>query len=393
MDINSCVKVILQSPSIILSSTDIALATRRISSISRRQIILVMIEKALLREDDFFVRQLVQKIKIVKVFAKLVPPVNDEAARYEFIKILHSFDISWDAFKSFFDMEKNVLLGFRTTTQLQLSQLAKNLFDSDDYKSYVQYDKRAVFREKEKNETENANLENGENITETNPHGLCAMHKEQVDRLGTQIMKFDPSNEVSDDECNVKRHELSANKTRTLTYGFLASFYSCGIIAGFDESIRSESPRRVLRHLIKIGKFLPTFMWSNIYFIGKIGKLPLGIMYDNACSVKLYVNARYSSVYFKSTSISNQLFNKVHFVLDSFHQQNHTRHMCKNEMKANHPSHNNMFDCINSQIAEQTFSTIRHYKAHWSSYTYPKSFINFVIFFHLYNCKLTNTLF
>ncbi|CAF5129187.1 unnamed protein product [Rotaria magnacalcarata] len=107
MDINSCVKVILQSPSIILSSTDIALATRRISSISRRQIILVMIEKALLREDDFFVRQLVQKIKIVKVFAKLVPPVNDEAARYEFIKILHSFDISWDAFKSFFDMEKN----------------------------------------------------------------------------------------------------------------------------------------------------------------------------------------------------------------------------------------------------------------------------------------------
>ncbi|CAF4791808.1 unnamed protein product, partial [Rotaria magnacalcarata] len=152
MDINSCVKVILQSPSIILSTTVIALATRRISSISRRQIIQVMIEKALLREDDFFVRQLAQKIKIVKGFAKLVPPVNDEAARYEFIKILHSFDIPWDAFKSFFDLEKN---GFRTTTQLQLSQLAENLFDSDDYKSYVQYDKRAVFREKEKNETEN----------------------------------------------------------------------------------------------------------------------------------------------------------------------------------------------------------------------------------------------
>ncbi|CAF1652929.1 unnamed protein product [Rotaria magnacalcarata] len=166
MDINSCVKVILQSPSIILSTTVIALATRRISSISRRQIIQVMIEKALLREDDFFVRQLAQKIKIVKGFAKLVPPVNDEAARYEFIKILHSFDIPWDAFKSFFDLEKN---GFRTTTQLQLSQLAENLFDSDDYKSYVQYDKRAVFREKEKNETENGNLENGENITGIEP--------------------------------------------------------------------------------------------------------------------------------------------------------------------------------------------------------------------------------
>ncbi|CAF4527536.1 unnamed protein product, partial [Rotaria magnacalcarata] len=166
VDINSCVKAILQSPSIILSSTDIALATRRISSISRRQIVQVMIEKGLLREDDFFVRQLAQKIKIAKGFAKLVPPVNDEAARYEFIKILHSFDISWDAFKSFFDLEKN---SFRTTTQLQLSQLAETLLDSDDYKSYVQYDKRAVFCEKEKNETENDNLENGKNITGIEP--------------------------------------------------------------------------------------------------------------------------------------------------------------------------------------------------------------------------------
>lgn len=107
MDINSCVKAILQSPSIILSATDIALATRRISSIGRRQVIQVMIEKGLLREDDIFVRQLAQKIKMVKGFAKSVPAVNDEPARYDFIKTLHSFNISWDTFKSFFDLEKN----------------------------------------------------------------------------------------------------------------------------------------------------------------------------------------------------------------------------------------------------------------------------------------------
>ena len=105
------------------------------------------------------------------------------------------------------------------------------------------------------------------------------------------------------------------------------------------------------------------------------------------------MSARYGTEYFKSTPISDHLFHKVHFVLDSFHQHNHTRHMCKNEMRADHSSHNKMFDFINSQIAEQTFSTITHYKKHWSQYSYPKSYINFILFFHLYNCDLLNILF
>jgi hypothetical protein len=66
---------------------------------------------------------------------------------------------------------------------------------------------------------------------------------------------------------------------------------------------------------------------------------------------------------------------------DTFHEQNHTRHMCKNEMRANHPSHNQMFECTNSQIAEETFSIIMNYKNHWSNYSYPKSYINFIVFF------------
>lgn len=84
--------------------------------------------------------------------------------------------------------------------------------------------------------------------------GLCKKHIDVVSSLGKHAMEFDPSDDVPDEDCNVKRNELFDNKNRSTTYGFLISFYSCGVIAGFDESIRSESPRRVLRHLIRIGK-------------------------------------------------------------------------------------------------------------------------------------------
>ena len=84
---------------------------------------------------------------------------------------------------------------------------------------------------------------------------------EEVDRVGIHAADFNPTNDVSEDDCNVSRNELSDNGKRTMTYGFLASFYACGIVAGFDESIRSESPRRLLRHLIRIGVFLSKFLF------------------------------------------------------------------------------------------------------------------------------------
>jgi len=104
-------------------------------------------------------------------------------------------------------------------------------------------------------------------------------------------MKFDASDDVTEETCNVKRNELSENQDRSTTYGFLVSFYPCGIVAGFDESIRSESPRRVLRHLIRIGKIY-VFLPHTSFFLGRISKLPLGIIYDTACSMKLYMTAR-----------------------------------------------------------------------------------------------------
>ena len=93
-----------------------------------------------------------------------------------------------------------------------------------------------------------------QNFLGGNLNSLCKKHIEIVANHGSQVMEFDPSDDVTEEMCNVKRNELSDDETRLTTYGFLTSFYSCGIVAGFDESIRSESPRRVLRHLIRIGK-------------------------------------------------------------------------------------------------------------------------------------------
>ncbi|CAF1312062.1 unnamed protein product [Adineta ricciae] len=93
-----------------------------------------------------------------------------------------------------------------------------------------------------------------QNSLEINSNALCEKHFEIVANHGAHVMEFDAADDVTEEMCNVKRNELGDNQTRSTTYGFLASFYSCGIVAGFDESIRSESPRRVLRHLIKIGK-------------------------------------------------------------------------------------------------------------------------------------------
>ena len=90
-----------------------------------------------------------------------------------------------------------------------------------------------------------------------------------VANLGICAMEFDPSDDVIDDACNVKRNELFDSNNRSTTYGFLVSFYSCGLVAGFDESIRSESPRRVLRHLIRIGTLQCIFISFYLFFFSR----------------------------------------------------------------------------------------------------------------------------
>jgi hypothetical protein len=107
MDVRTCVRAILQYPSIILSSSDIALATRHSSAVTRQRSIQLMIEKNLLREDNYFVRKLSKSVKVTKGFAKQVPRLNDEQSRFNFITVLNEFGITWELFKSFFDLTKD----------------------------------------------------------------------------------------------------------------------------------------------------------------------------------------------------------------------------------------------------------------------------------------------
>ncbi|UJR11630.1 hypothetical protein I4U23_015811 [Adineta vaga] len=461
-DVQACAKSILQHPSIILSPTDVCLATRHQSAAVRQRTVELMIHEHLLYENTLFVRKLSKSVKMTKGFLKKVPRANDEQSRFRFIVALSRFGITWDTFKSFFDLTKN---GFHTTTQLLLNETAEILLDSEDYLPYVIYDKCSIFRPIQSTVIEQEELEYGDNVTDVfyfggeciyshrifflfstalltmrasfhgfvkyfnslfinktpfpakrldeknfqinwmvycllkllfqwtdedvieipyslyeknevnaffdrhknqlyssfvkywsnqtmhktssctisctdvlivdghqktarttckfnncydntieelgpvlvgcpksvsnysqlNSNVLCEKHIKMVSDHGMHIMKFDASDDVTEETCNVKRNESSDNQDRLTTYGFLVSFFPCGIVAGFDESIRSESPRRVLRHLIRIAR---------------ISKLPLGIIYDTACSIKIYMTARYGTDYFKSTPISDHFYDK-----------------------------------------------------------------------------------
>ena len=106
-DVKACVRAVLQYPSIILTSSDIALATRHYTAAARQRSIQSMINKGILEEDNYFVRKLSKSVKVTKGFAKKVPRVNDEQSRFDFITVLNEFGITWELFKSFFDLTRN----------------------------------------------------------------------------------------------------------------------------------------------------------------------------------------------------------------------------------------------------------------------------------------------
>ena len=84
----------MQYPSIVLSSSDVCLATRRLSAIVRQRSIQLMIDANLLHEDKYFVRKLSKSVKMAKGFVKKVPRVNDEQSRFDFIADLNRFGIT-----------------------------------------------------------------------------------------------------------------------------------------------------------------------------------------------------------------------------------------------------------------------------------------------------------
>ena len=75
--------------------------------------------------------------------------------------------------------------------------------------------------------------------------------------------------------------------------------------------------------------------------------------------------------------------------IDRFHVKNQKRPMCKTIMRPDHPSHNNIYTSINTQVAEQGFAYLSKFKNSFKGYSYPKSTIVFTMLFHLKNCSTT----
>ncbi|CAF0848485.1 unnamed protein product [Didymodactylos carnosus] len=161
--------------------------------------------------------------------------------------------------------------------------------------------------------------------------------------------------EKSYNPCNVYRDEMQ--ETKRTSFGFLATFLSCGVIVGFDESYRAEGMRRVIRHLICI--------------LGR-GKLPPAMLYDTACTLRLFIDKWFNTEYLSNTE-NAEFLKTMSLAIDRFHQPNHTRKMCRNEMNCDHQTHNGLFKNVDTQICERMFSYFTNFKHAFRSYNFWKS--------------------
>ena len=131
--------------------------------------------------------------------------------------------------------------------------------------------------------------------------------------------------------------------------------------------------RRVLHHILSILRY---------------GPLPSAMCYDCACTLKLFINKHFGSDDLKSTDFT-EFLTSLTMAIDRFHVKNHKRPMCKTVMRPDHPSHNDIYSSINTQVAEQMFAYLSKFKNSFRGYNYPKSTIFYTILFHLKNCSLT----
>ncbi|CAF1571909.1 unnamed protein product, partial [Didymodactylos carnosus] len=172
-------------------------------------------------------------------------------------------------------------------------------------------------------------------------------------------------------ECNVTRDEHREGSKKLTSSGFLATFFNCGVIVGFDETPRAEGIRRVLRHLIRIR--------NN-------GYLPPAMLYDTACTLKLFINKWFGTQYLTETD-NSRFFKNMNLAIDRFHLPGHTREMCRKEMDPDNACHNGVFQNIDSQICERTFSYLTNFKHAFRQFGYPKSVTFYLLLFHLKNCQ------
>ncbi|CAF0905966.1 unnamed protein product [Didymodactylos carnosus] len=192
-----------------------------------------------------------------------------------------------------------------------------------------------------------------------------------IDQSFEQKLDKEAFEHLHDDElCNVYRSGVT-NSKRISSYGFIATFLNCKVTVDFDETPMAEGMRRVLRHLYRVLQY---------------GSLPSVMCYDKACSLYLFIRKHYNQENLQSLQRTEFVKNMT-MAIDSFHVKNHNRPMCKTFMRPTHPSHNGIYDNINSQIAEQMFSYFSKFQNSFQGYHYPKSTVFFLLLFHLKNCR------
>ena len=131
--------------------------------------------------------------------------------------------------------------------------------------------------------------------------------------------------------------------------------------------------RRVLHHILTIRKF---------------GHLPPAMWYDCACTLKLFIGKHFGTDDLKSTN-NTQFLTSLSMAIDRFHVLNHKRAMCETVTRPDHPFHNGVYESINTEVAEQLFSSLSKVRHSFRAYNYPKSTIFFTLLFHLKNCSTT----
>ncbi|CAK9189242.1 unnamed protein product [Sphagnum troendelagicum] len=178
------------------------------------------------------------------------------------------------------------------------------------------------------------------------------------------------------DYCNVIRsdetEEHADSKRRSM--GFLASFLSCGVIIGFNELVNHEGDRKVTDHLLTMLKFG--------------AKFPQAMLYDTACSLKRFWNKQYQSINLKETEYSKVLLN-LRLAVDRFHRKGHVHPMCHTSTNPDCVFNGNseIYQNINSSIAEQSFSYLSQFKLSLRGLAYPNSTFFSLMLLHLWNCR------
>jgi hypothetical protein len=174
----------------------------------------------------------------------------------------------------------------------------------------------------------------------------------------------------------VRTGDEEETRPKRQSMGFLASFLSCGIVIGFNELINHEGDRKVTDHLLTMIK------------MG--AKIPNALIYDAACSLKLFWNRNYGGIHLKETPASKILFN-TRLAVDRFHRKNHVHPMCNTITNPDCAlnGNNEIYKDINTGIAEQSFRYLSEFKLSLRRLAFPTSTLFSFILLHLWNCRQT----